>query len=43
MTEMNVKNAEALASLERVEKVLGKEQNQQMTVTMAANPTVQTL
>ena len=39
---MNVKNAESVASLERVSKVLGNEQIQVMTVIMAENPMVQT-
>ena len=37
-----MKKAESDASLERVSKVLGKEQTQEMTVMIAAKPIVQT-
>lgn len=40
---MNVKKADAVASLERAEKVRGMEQSHEMTAMMAENPTVQTL
>ncbi len=39
---MNVKNAETVASLDKVSNVLGKEQTQERTAQMAENPTVQT-
>ena len=41
-TEMKVKKAEAVASLESVSNVRGKEQIQEMTVMMAEKPIVQT-
>ena len=39
---MKVKNAEKVAILDRVLKVLGSEQTQESTVQMAEKPTVQT-
>lgn len=42
MTEMNVKNAERVAILDRVPKVRGREQKKEMTATMAEKPTVHT-
>ena len=41
-TEMKVKNAERVASLDRVSKVLGREHTQESTAQIAENPTVQT-
>ena len=41
-TEMKVKKAEKVASLDRALKVLGSEQSQERTVQMAEKPTVQT-
>ena len=40
MTEMKVKTAENVASLARAEKVLGREQIQQIMVEMTANTMV---
>lgn len=42
-TEMKVKKADAVASLESALKVRGKEQNQQMMVAMTAKTTVHSL
>lgn len=39
---MKVKNAERVASLERVSNVLGREQTSERTAQMAEKPTVQT-
>jgi len=39
-TEIKVKKADAVASLERALNVLGREQNQQMRVAMTAKTTV---
>lgn len=39
-TEMNVKNAEKVASLARAEKVLGSEKKKQMIAPITANTTV---
>ena len=39
---MKVKNAETVASFDRVSKVLGREQNHERTAQIAENPTVQT-
>ena len=41
-TETNVKKAERVPNFESVSKVLGKEQIQDMTATIAENPTVHT-
>ena len=42
MTERNVKNAESVASLERVSKVLGREQMKEMIAMITEKPIVQT-
>ena len=42
-TEMNVKNAETVASFARVLKVLGREQTNEMRAMIAEKPIVQTL
>lgn len=42
-TEMNVKNAERVASFDRVLNVLGSEQTKEMTAKMAEKPTVHML
>lgn len=41
-TETNVKNADSVASFERVSNVLGSEQKNEMTAQIAEKPTVQT-
>lgn len=40
-TEINVKNADKVASFESVSNVLGKEQKNEMIAVIAENPTVQ--